>query len=475
MSYFKHQRKQVNKSIQNKEAQTEEKSDGWANLFTGLGTTKDPVRSNYFDGTSNNRGLEELEDAYMYDSLTRRIVDVVPQDMLSKGFKISGDTDSLLLKKHDKLQTKQKFTELLSWARLFGGSIIIIGINDGRPLEREVNYNNIKSVDWLHVFDKRNVFIRDENRYQDPTSKNYGEVELYEVMPEFGGANFYVHHSRVIRADGIKLPKRAEKMNEGWGGSLILNVWEELTNNGSTYGYVANIVKEFIQPILKMNNLANLMAQGKENLVKKRLDIIAMSKSILNMILIDEKEGFEKLSSTVSGLDKLLDAFDRKLSAATGIPLTRLMGISPGGLDSTGESDLTNYYDMVGGEQINKLTPMLTKLTDLILLSKESPIKLTEYTIEYNPLIVLDDKQKAQLRNLQSQTDQIYIQNNVVHPKECRYSRFSGEVYSTDTILDHSLDKELENQQIEKITDKSNLPGDADNSQKTSGNIAYAE
>ncbi|MFQ8761936.1 MAG: anti-CBASS protein Acb1 family protein [Intestinimonas sp.] len=50
------------------------------------------------------------------------------------------------------------------------------------------------------------------------------------------------------------------------------------------------------------------------------------------------------------------------LSGASRIPVTKLFGRSPAGMNATGESDLRNYYDYVDTLREAKLRPILEKL-----------------------------------------------------------------------------------------------------------------
>ena len=60
-------------------------------------------------------------------------------------------------------------------------------------------------------------------------------------------------------------------------------------------------------------------------------------------------------SYTFSGLDQVLLSFGQQLSGASDIPLTRLFGQSPAGLNSTGDSDIKTYYDGILRTQENQL------------------------------------------------------------------------------------------------------------------------
>lgn len=66
------------------------------------------------------------------------------------------------------------------------------------------------------------------------------------------------------------------------------------------------------------------------------------------MQIIDKDDDFSTHQYTFSGLSDVYQQFIMPdISGAAGIPVTRLFGRSPAGLNATGESDLQNYYDKI--------------------------------------------------------------------------------------------------------------------------------
>ncbi|MDR0067321.1 DUF1073 domain-containing protein, partial [Acinetobacter sp. 11520] len=77
------------------------------------------------------------------------------------------------------------------------------------------------------------------------------------------------------------------------------------------------------------------------------------------LTLMDADDTYEAHQYNFSGLDNILLQFGQQISGATGIPLVRLFGQSPAGLNATGESDLANYYDNINQQQEGRLrTPL---------------------------------------------------------------------------------------------------------------------
>jgi hypothetical protein len=204
-------------------------------------------------------------------------------------------------------------------------------------------------------------------------------------------------------------------------------------------GSVETILGEYVIGALTIKNLADLIAAGNEKLIQRRLQQMDMAKHILNTILLDEDETFERKTATTTGIDKLIETVLMALSAVTGIPVTLLMGKSPAGLQATGESDVRFYYDMVASEQEEKVQPEVERLIGLIHGSSEykgwkapegAPVEVI-----FNPLWQPTEKEIAETRKTQAETDSMYIDRGVLLPEEVSNSRFGGDEYSLDTTI----------------------------------------
>ena len=79
----------------------------------------------------------------------------------------------------------------------------------------------------------------------------------------------------------------------------------------------------------------------------ERLNLINEARSVYNTILLDNGERYEKLESTLNNVDQLLNQFTTKLASVTNIPQTILLGRSPTGLNTTGDTDIRLWYDSV--------------------------------------------------------------------------------------------------------------------------------
>lgn len=417
------------------------KEDGWANVFTGMGdATKDRRLSTKF---TPNTQLTEQELLYIYveDGIGKKVIDIPCDDMMRQGFTVVGDTDDAVNKKLAKIGYKRNVTNALKWASLHGGAIAVMGISDGQEYEIPVNESAIKDITHLHIFDRWRTSYPSSDLYEDPKDLKFGMPRIYSVSP-LQGNPFRVHESRVLRFEGTDVPAYVRITNQGWGASDLEAVYEKLRGLGEGYAGIEHIISEFIIGVFTIQNLQELIATGRESLVKARLNLVEMSKHILNAVLLDTNETYDRVSSTVGGLEGLMDKLVQALSAASGIPVTILMGESPAGLNATGASDVRRYYDMVKGRQEERLQEPLEKLVRYTLLALGKPTN--EVQIVFKPLWQPTEGEIVMMRKTQADADAVYIDRNVLSADEVAASRFGGDKYSVDTKLGYERNPEKE-------------------------------
>ncbi len=422
----------------------EQRTDGWTNMLTGAGMIGRDKRTATSYRMGPVLGPVQLRQMYEGEGFARRIVNLPAREMTRQWIEIEGDTDGLCLEELKRLKAKTAYRDMVRWSRLFGGSLGVLGLDDGQGLEAPLNLAGLRSVEFIRVYDRWKISWNSSDLYDDPNLPKYGEPEWYTVSP-ITGAAYRVHESRTLKMDGEPVTDETRNQNNGWGGSVLQAVYSQLQDLGEAYGGTASIIQDFITATLGIDNLKDLIATGNESLVLKRLGLMDQSRHIINTILLDSGEEYTKQASSVSGLAELLDRFVEAVSAVTGIPVTLLMGRSPAGMNTTGDADIRFWYDNVKSDQEDKLLPPLERLVTLIMAAKQGPFHgkaLDAWSILFNPLWQLSAKEEAEFRKLVADTDNIYLATGVLDPAEVAHSRFGGDKYSMETIIDPGLKKE---------------------------------
>lgn len=406
------------------------RSDGWQNILTGLGMKN---RDKRMSSTPivNRFSQTELENLYRADDIAQKVIDRIPKEMFRAGYKIkvkdNVEAGDKIISYMKKLNADDSYRKAIKLARLHGGAAILLGIDDGQDAFMPVNYNAIRSIQWLTVLDRWSLIY--DTIQRDFTKPNYGLPETYRIQAQNAEANevnSVIHASRVIRFDGIEIPEQAFINNQYWGDSYLATIYNVLNNFNAAHDGAASTMQDFIQTVYELENLSDLIASGDDELVQKRLALIDATRSIIKAIVIQKGEVFRRDNINISGMHELLSKIEDRLVAACNMPHTIILGEGSQG-QTSGESEKMDFYDQVAQEQVTVLMPKQMELIKLIALAKDGiQANLEEITIEYNPLWELSDSEKAQVYKSNAEADAIYISNGVLDPDEVTKSRFAS-------------------------------------------------
>ncbi|MDR1301111.1 MAG: DUF1073 domain-containing protein [Treponema sp.] len=419
--------------------------DGWKNVITGLGSAKDKNRytRSKMDGVLSDI---ELESIFADDGLGARIVTLLPDDMFREGwdyeFPDQEDEDKAVSKIVDEYDAVLESISALSrikegfyWSRLYGGAILLIGALDGQPLNAPLKPSRIRSFEYLKIIDRSDIVFSNIRFQLDPEKPRYGMPEFYPIsfMTPFGATEVKeVHYTRIIELHGSKIPAGATTLlsqeQRYWGLSALQKVGNYLRIVGSSIGSIGHLLHSFSTGKYKLANLAEILDQpdGEEK-IKKQAEIMEFTRSVFNIELLDKNDDFIRDTVSFTGVPEVLYNIFMLVSACTGYPITRLFGVSPAGLNSTGESDMRNYYDMVRSVQKSDAEPVVLRLVKIISEWKG----LEEPYIVWRPLRQLTekeqadvDKAKADVESVKATTYQAYINAGVMEPYEARALQF---------------------------------------------------
>ena len=112
--------------------------------------------------------------------------------------------------------------------------------------------------------------------------------------------------------------------------------------------------------------------------------------------IMSADDSLENHSYSFTGLSDIYEAFMMDMAGAAEIPATKLFGRSPQGLNSTGEADLRNYYDMIAQMQERHLRPALEKLLPVMAISCWAYVP-DDLGIVFEPVMTSSPAERAEL------------------------------------------------------------------------------
>lgn len=406
------------------------RDDGpYENVFLNVGNKGD--RSAYTRAvTPRLLQYTELEGLYEGDGFARRIVDLPAEEMVRAGYDIEGvEDDGDVRAELENIGTMEKLCDAMRWASLYGGSIVVMLINDGGTLEDPLVVERAKSLEQLRVYDRWQV--THYQKYLDPNDMRFGKTEIYMVSP-IQGTPYLVHESRCLVFDGVPVPDRIRERNDGWGASKLQQCYDQLTRFGMSHVWANALLERAQQAVHGIPELTNLLrAPGGEALVRKRVDLVDMTRSINNTIVIDAAESYDLKSTPLTGVADIVDRLGLALSAVTGVPESLLFGRQQKGLGTNGQGDLENWYAKIGQEQNTVLLPALDKLVTVQLYVMGKYVD--DYLIKFNPLSVPSRKDTAETDYKRAQTFEILNNIGALDASEVR-KMLPDEGYDIDDV-----------------------------------------
>jgi len=418
--------------------------DGLENVVAGLGTSRDK-RSFSVWAFPRVMTRDELENMYRGSWLAKRIVNTVADDMTREWLHVMfdgfEDNGQFVIEQAEKrLGLRAKVNEALRWARLYGGSLMIIGASDTQDLSKPLTIETMKkgSLKYVQVVDRWRVSPSGVLTKQ-LDSYNFGLPDTYVVAE----SSVVVHHTRVLRFNGQKLPYFAWMQNAMWDDSELQHVVESLLNCDTATAAVATMLFEANVDVVKSPSLTELLAtKDGEAKAIKRFQLAAMMKSFNRTLLLDGQEEYEKKQNSFANLDDIVERFMIDVCGAADIPMVRLFGQSAGGLNATGDNDVRNYYDMVSAKQEAEMRPALDRLYEMICRSELGTVP-KDFRYDFNPLWQISDKEQAEIDKSNAERDKTYIEAGVLTEGAVARELKERGTYRTMTDEDVELAEEL--------------------------------
>jgi phage-related protein (TIGR01555 family) len=338
-------------------------------------------------------------------------VDVKADDMTREGVDIIGNTDPEDAKEIERCAvttgTWKSVGNAIRWARLYGGALgvmLIDGQDESTPLRLQTigrgAYKGLAVLDRWMVEPSLNDLVQEGG-------PDLGLPKFYNVMstaPALRGKR--VHYSRCIRLVGVELPYWQALMENLWGISVIERLFDRMIAFDSATTGAAQLVYRAFMQTYKIKGLRAIAAAGgaAQRGLMAQVEMMRRFRGTEGMTLIDGEDELEtQTQPAFSGLSDAVLQFAQQVSGATGVPMIRIFGQAPAGLNSNHEGDLRMYYDSIKQEQNRDLRVPMTKVyTAMALSSGVRPGK--DYGVEFRSLWQMPEKERSEIAKTDAET-----------------------------------------------------------------------
>ncbi len=365
----------------------------------------------------------------------RKMVGTIAEKMTSKWIKLKtvGDDDkSERVKKItdalERYQVRDKFREAAEHDGYFGGGQIYIDVQSPKNVSAWTDDNELQSKLFLsnkkitkgsligfRVIEPVWTYPGVYNA-ANPLSPDFYKPTEWFVMGKT------VHASRMIDFVSRQVPDLL-KASYNFRGLSLTQMAEPYVNNWlRTRDSVSDMIHSFSIPILSTDMSQMLTGGGAETLLN-RLQLVNQCRDNRGSFAVDNSvekpEDFKFAYTPLTGLDTLQVQSQEQMAAVSSIPLAFLLGITPNGLNASSDGEIRVFYDYIHAIQQAMFKSPLKRVLDVIQLSEFGDID-PEIYFEFEPLYEMSEKERADIRKVDADTDAVYIASGALSNNEVR-------------------------------------------------------
>lgn len=476
-------------------------ADGFANFVSRLGIgpgVDNQLSAGFYEFNLLTRNRIQLEAMYRGSWVVGAMIDSVAEDMTRAGVTITSNEAAQDMEELQagmvRLGIMNSLCDTIKWARLYGGSIGVFMV-DGQDLSSPLDISRVGKGQFtgINVYDRWQLqpdliqVIRSGPEIGLPA---YYTIVTSQSMLEGSGTaqetialsaqasiegGLRVHHSRVVRMIGVQLPFFQAITEMMWGMSEIERLNDRLVSFDTSTLSAANLINHAHLRTVKIDGLREIVSAGGKALegLMAQFEMMRVAQSNDGLTLLDKLDEFDSTSYTFSGLSDMMLQFAQQLSGASKIPLVRLLGQSPAGLNSTGESDIRNYYDSIKSQQESRLRPGMSKIIKLTFQSMFGRPAPSDLQFDFTPLWQMSALDQANIGRTKTETivgayDSALI-DKATTLKELRQTG------SETGLFQNITDEQIAEAEKEVTLPPPPLPGMGNEVDKEAGNISGSE
>lgn len=411
-------------------AEASDRLDSFVNILTGQGDATIDKGAAWEVQSIPLLSMPELKKAYRSSYYVRRVVDLLADDSVVRGWKTISlsDPDASEDPRWGQVNDRYDIPGILSkaskWGRAYGTGYIIPITYDLQPLNKPISLDLLYDVQDIVVLDPDECKVQDFWS-QDTASTRLTEPAAFKISAgtqyrgQFSGrwgklfaGQGNLHPSRVIPIIGAPL-STFDRIGHPYalGDSILQAMWLALARADGIDAAAALLAQEMKQDVVKIPDLKAIGTSDAKEAFRLRMRLLKLSKGLLNMIVLGAGEEYESRATSVQGFKDLSQNARDALVAATGYPEPILFGKATSGLATAPGTEQEAYMRKVETQQLD-IRPALVQIYRLVAASKMGPFggdrKYLDFKIEFNPLIRETNKDRDARTLIHAQRDSIH-------------------------------------------------------------------
>ena len=361
--------------------------------------------------------IKQYKEFYKREGIAARVVNIAPDETWNKQPDIKetqepGDTEfevawKAFEKKHRIYHYLHRIDKLSGIGR-FG--VLLIGINDGLALDKPLSTSQKdRELMYLRPFDESVVTVK--SMENNPTNPRFGFPDMYEVQFEGtdgdeSGQSRQIHHSRIVHvADGRQMsetfgtPRMESTFNRLSDLTKILAGSGEMFWKGAFPGLAFEVNPEVTAGSITTKELSETI----------RGQVLAYSEGLQRYLAV-AGVSVKSLVPQMANPEQHFTTMIRAIAVTLGIPYRIFLGSEEAKLASSTDSEA--WKERLDFRREDYITPFLLRpFIDRMIEIGVLQAPKVDYVVEWPPLTVPNEKDKAEVANLLAEALERYVQS----------------------------------------------------------------
>ena len=363
--------------------------------------------------------------ALSQNSKIRAGIEMIANEMAREWIKFNrlGDKDENdngipdLVEDFKKFGVQEHFRKATATAGYFGGCLLFI--DTGEPMKDLVNPLVLKekvfAKDSLKGFKLIEPYNVSPGRYNSnrPLKQDYFKPKTWFVQ------GLPVHESRFLYFTMTEVTSMLLPAYNFFGIPLAQIVLDSVMHFTECREAVARLLTKYSMTVLQ-TNMEEILSGGASTMIDRRVQYMVQNRSNDGIEVIDKDlENIINVSTPLSGITDIVRQAMEFVAADFNEPATKMWGISPAGMNATGESDMRNHRDNINTLQEKMYTCPIRTIITLLQLNRSGHID-ESVGFTYNKLSEDDEQKKAAVQKTKADTAAVLIDAGVIGPEEER-------------------------------------------------------
>lgn len=327
---------------------------------------------------------------------------------VNDGTEVKPEVIDEIRRQDKKFRLKEHCREFIRKGRMFGirHAIFKVQSNDPFYYEKPFNPDGITPGSYKGIVQVDPYWITPELDFQsaaDPTSLHYYEPTWWRI----GGKRY--HRSHLIIFKNGEVPDILKPTYMYGGVSVPQKIAERVYASERTANEAPMLAMSKRMTVLNVD-VAQAIADS-EGFADKMAKWMGWV-SNYGVKIIGGEEKIEQYDTSLADLDNVIMSQFQLVSAASGVPVTKLLGTTPKGFNSTGEYDEKSYHEELESMQEHDLSPLVNRHHMLLVRSEIAPklkTKPFETEVNWKPTDSPSASEIADINFKKSQTDSNYV------------------------------------------------------------------